>query len=61
MKGLTTTIKEKNPYEYNGESLHISPHTNQSETADFNVVNKSKKFQCQDFHLEELVVLVMVL
>tara|TARA_B110000914_G_scaffold221836_1_gene234276 strand:+ start:193 stop:1689 length:1497 start_codon:yes stop_codon:yes gene_type:complete len=49
MKGLTTTIKEKNPYEYNGESLHKSPHTNQSKTTDNEVVKKSKKFYIESY------------
>ena len=44
MKGLTATIKEKNPYEYNGESLHKSPHTKYSQSVGEEVVTKSKKF-----------------
>jgi len=44
MKGLTATIKEKNPYEYNGESLHKSPHTESSQSVEKEVVTKSKKF-----------------
>ena len=49
MKGLEETIPVKNPYEYNGESLHISPHTNQSETTDNEVVKKSKKFYIESY------------
>jgi tRNA-2-methylthio-N6-dimethylallyladenosine synthase len=49
MKGLEETIPVKNPNQYNGESLHISPHTNQSETTDNEVVKKSKKFYIESY------------
>ena len=40
MKGLTPNIKEKNPHEHNGESLHFSPHTDSSQSANNDVVKK---------------------
>ena len=49
MKGLTTTIAEKNPYEHNGESLHISPHTESSLSIKDEVVTKSKKFYIESY------------
>ena len=48
MKGLTATIKEKNPYEYNGKSLHKSPHTESSLSVEDEVVAKNKKFYIGD-------------
>lgn len=44
MKEDKTTIVEKNPYKYNGESLHISPHPKSLQSNDNEVVTKSKKF-----------------
>ena len=49
MKGLTTTIKEKNPYEHNGESLHISPHKDSSQSVDTEGNTKSKKFYIESY------------
>ena len=49
MKGLTTTIEEKNPYEHNGESLHISPHTESSLSVKDEIVTKNKKFYIESY------------
>ena len=43
MKEVTPILKEKNPYEHNGESLHISPHQNTTQSVDNKVVTKNKK------------------
>ena len=43
MKEVTPILKEKNPYEHNGESLHISPHQNTTQSVDNEVVTKNKK------------------
>ena len=44
MKEDKTTIVEKNPYKYNGESLHISPQPKALQRIDNQSVTKSKKF-----------------
>lgn len=44
MKEEKATILEKNPYQYNGESTHISPHPKSLETSVNQVVTKGKKF-----------------
>ena len=49
MKGLTPTITEKNPYEHNGESLHISPHTDSTQSVDTEGNTKSKKLYIESF------------
>jgi len=43
MKGETNTIKEKNPYKYNGESTHISPHSKALLNTDNQQLTNNKK------------------
>jgi hypothetical protein len=50
MKEDKTTLLKKNPYQYNGESLHISPHENSTQSVDDEVVTKSKKFYIGSSH-----------
>ena len=49
MKGLTPTIKEKNPYEHNGEPLHNSPHKNSTQSVDKEGNTKNKKFYIESY------------
>jgi len=44
MKEDKTTIVEKNPYKYNGESLHISSQPKALQRIDNQSVKKTKKF-----------------
>ena len=49
MKEVTPILKEKNPYEHNGESLHISPHQNTTQSVDNEVVTKNKKLYLESY------------
>ena len=49
MKEEKATILEKNPYQYNGESTHISPHPKSLETSVNQVVTKGKKFYIESY------------
>jgi len=43
MKEVTTKEVKINPYQYNGKSLHISPHTDSSESVKIEGVTNNKK------------------
>ena len=49
MKGETNTIKEKNPYKYNGESTHISPHSKSLLNTDNQQLTNNKKVYLESY------------
>ena len=49
MKGETNTIKEKNPYKYNGESTHISPHSKSLLNTDNQQLTNNKKVYIESY------------
>jgi tRNA-2-methylthio-N6-dimethylallyladenosine synthase len=49
MKGETNTIKEKNPYKYNGESTHISPHSKALLNTDNQQLTNNKKVYIESY------------
>ena len=49
MKKEETSILEKNPYQYNEQSTHISPHSKSLHYVDNQGVKKSKKFYIESY------------
>jgi len=57
MKEEKTTIVKKNPYKYNGESLHISPHSKALLSVDNQQVTNSKKVYSVIYGWDKIMIL----